>query len=754
MVSRRWATANTLIASLAADGDPRLATQMADEALRLADRLVRLDLKGEGRLADVSALRVRALMVGRWAQGTSEPSALELAERDGLTTRRSLENVINWCLEHDDYGEALALFDRVEASGSTLSDWAAYRSSVIAAEWAEREPEQTLTAIDRATDLIRIQPHNLTAAGRLLELISRSPPQDVAAWLKRLDLFGLYLADGQGGRGLDAIAAFCAISDRGSDATVDLSAFAAAIVGVAIDGTGTPDEWRKPGPVRVAATQLVPAVALALERYGDGSRILRAPPRLLCAILDISFDLETWARAARLTLRYRDRALADRVIGYLDAERTLVPYLATLAARLELLAGNAEAAYARLALVDSRVRRGGGDVHPAVLDLQARSAIQLGRPEDARAIYERALARQPLNSRMWFGLGQTFRESAEQPGACRAWLSALRTASIDTRGRALGLLTARAIGRISTEADSVVIDEMLAEALANSPRAAISLLAVGLRDAGRPRRAVIDAVLQMPATDRATDSRLGQLLMSSLIWETIAPETASNPHDLLLGAQRLADWGMARDVFGEIVAGARGSYASAAIERLVIPHGRAALVSLVHGGGLRIAARPAPAAFVRSIVDAERGDRDYYLKAGFAFRQLNANAKLAASLALAIIGRIGASYIEKDMPAPVGLLARHTPAITLDRLFAASGWVDEGPAALTPTAFFDRTTMLVLETIAPATHWLSSLDTFERTIADSPAVDEISVLLSRGGVNVRRDSGVVVCSVSRSATFA
>ncbi len=497
MVNRRWSTALTTLADVIADTEPDAAIEQAEQAAALADVVRKLSERGDRRRAEAALYQLRALTLQRWLEGSPEPGSEELKVRRDLSTKATIENLVSWCVSHDRHADALAIIDDALTAwpSDALHSWKTYRVSTIMTDWARQDSNKLKEAIARAIELVHAQPSNVTAAIALLAFLTDASLRTVTSSLAELETEA-----SEDASGLSAIVAFRALMLGADPPPPD--GLAANLVAIGTGDSDTPDAFERWNAHRLL--RLIPALADALGKHGDRenrSELGHAAAHLLCASLEVRFDMRTWIQAAQLALRLRDDALVTLVRGYLDPERTLIGYVAILAARLELLAGEADAAYDRLADMDASMRRTHGRADPKILDLQARTAVQLGRLDEADELYRQALALRPMDPGAFFGLGRVARERGDHLGACAAWLSSLAVGA-EAHGDRWARLVARSIARASADvrsADASRVDELLAGRLAAAPQTAVAALAVGLRDAGRPRPELVEAILSCRA---------------------------------------------------------------------------------------------------------------------------------------------------------------------------------------------------------------------------------------------------------------
>jgi hypothetical protein len=749
---RRWATCLLGAAELQAERHSARAARIADTACEVAAKVGMIPgLAAHSRAAAI-AQQVIAVRLSHRLRGTDASAQIGLL-LDALPPGSreisgSLNEILAACQRQDDYRGALGMIDAVAARTDDLEllGWLAHRAARIANDWARLDTEQLRTAVHRAVAQLLLQPRNATAAGDLLVLLADVDGDNVLDELERLTDAGY----GETGDARSVILAFRVLTAPGPRASGD--ALADALVATACD-----ESAQMPAPLALPETaehatarvlRLIRPLALALMARGNrlsDARMVAMAGRLLEASLALRSDLGAWGAAARIALDLRHPAMARRLRALLDAEQELDPYVGVTAARLDLIAGRPAEARVLLETIDRRERGGADATQPAIIDVQARAALISGDPERARELFERIVARRPFDSRALFGLGKVALATGERIAAVDAWLRCVRslTTAADTASRLKARMAARSIARLGADAGDVhEIDRRLAAAMLGSSGIVAATLAEGLRGGGRVRPGLAEALLQGGWNPHA-DSRVGQLLMATVIHDALAPQAETDPAEVMRALRRMVAWALERDVLADVLSGAKSSYSRALLERRLsdvrLPP---ALLLQPERGEIP----PKAAAFVQHVVDSPpRGQPAYYWQARQLLSRVDVDVELAVALACAIVPSVAATMEEGERPGGLGrLLTAHVPQIALDALLASAGWVDESPARLRIGGYFDRLTLLALETTQRPVLWSATLDFCERPVDPEP-LRGLEQHLARGGLELRGDGDDVRC---------
>ncbi len=739
---RRWATALTAAAQSVAGEDPAGAVRLAEAAISLAHRCLALNgieprtrggvkiLLATAHLARARAADepdpddVRELLIGFATDRTLTPSF----------RRRGINRVIDWLLAADDPQAALAVIDiAIEHDEALAADgWYTYRAATVA---ADANVEQLGVAIQRAADLLVLQPENATAAKNLFALVEQVSDDNSLGPLMSLDA-----ADGATGDALLLARALRPLLEP------DVEFTGYPLSDLVLDVAVGPRRTFQDAPPSVRLTRVLRligplsrAIGAQGSRRGDTEVLLRAA-RLQEAALDERFVMDAWLDVARIALRARDPEMAARVRARLDPEKVLVSYIAVMGALLDLLAGRPVEAQLLLEAVDQREQARGVDPHPAVLEVQARAAVLSGDSVRARGLYERLVARRPYDPPGLLGLGKVLLESGDAAAACEVWIRCVTSLGHvgDVVATRQARLTARSLAKVCAEAppEDERLDALVAQTMSGGTPVVAAVLADGIRETGRARPGLVEFLLQRRWNQHA-NRRIAQLFMATAVHDLLDPRPDARRADI----GRMIEWAIEQGVVADMLAGAWTSYPRALLERRAAASGPALVhAPAVHGG-------KRGKAFIDHVVypGAPR-DASYW---GEAHQLLGRVSHLTSELALALLSHIVVRMRERLDPqaAPASLealLAMHSPQVVLGLLDVEV--VNEGPATRAAAAVFDETSLLVLERVQLADRWTPLLDGFRRPV-DRSGLVAVEGLLARGGFTMHGAGRDAYCFV-------
>jgi len=472
----------------------------------------------------------------------------------------------------------------------TLS-WLEYQMALRARQLSESVPELILVAFGAYLRVLASQPFNTVALAEILECYSELHDNQLeeAKALLREHLAGVEDP---------AIPlthatlrwAVCQEAPVGDPATIRTASQAIPILADSESDAATVEAAQRVLGEEVQKKHVAMVLEIFSKWIYDEARtvgdrnLLRAVARLLDpAVATLPNDAVWWTRRADIAITEHDVAVAESLMEEIGDNLRNDPIAHFQRARLLMVQGKLDGADRELieASFLDRESTGEGVPHPAISDRRGFIALREGRYADAEQLYKGILAENGTDATAYYGLGRVFLENPEKGAvdAFERWRVSLRlrvtesavTSSSRYAWQSAAAIAALVYSQLGSSPASRGTDDLLngmSELVAVEDAIACRYVVDALRVRG-----VVDArtaAVVRSVRTRGLAQSVAQYLMARAVHVYIEDPDAwpgfvetELPDDIA--------WCRSRDVLGDFLAGAKGSYARAAMRVGVRP---------------------------------------------------------------------------------------------------------------------------------------------------------------------------------------
>lgn len=496
-------------------------------------------------------------------------------------------------LAHGDDERAIQMIEETveQTSGDELGtpeletrEWLEYQMALKARQRSESMPELVLDAFDAYVRLLASQPTNTVALAETLDCYSELRDfevEDAKATLDRV----LVPVEDEGAPPTHAALRWAIRDELPPQGEVRTAAQAIPVLGAGTADQPTLDAARAVIEKEVKRRKLVSmALEIVSKWIYDEARMvgdrdgLRTVARLLDPAIDgRPDDAVWWTRRVDIAITEGDVEVAEKLMTGLESRFSDDPIAHFQRARLLMMKGQLDGAD-RALIEASFLNREATEEdapHPAILDRRGFIALREGRYPDAEELYLRIIAEDNTDSIAHYGLGRVYLESPERTAldVLAHWRLSLRLRAAGARSNSVvrspwqpavgiaGLVSGQLRRTPDSEMTHALL-EGLQELVLAEDAAACRYLINALRVRGVTDRRTATVIRR--ARSQGVSQSIAQYLMARAIhvylespeaWPAFVAEEL--PGDVA--------WCRDRQVLGDFLAGAKGSYARAAM---------------------------------------------------------------------------------------------------------------------------------------------------------------------------------------------